>query len=364
VAKQQRMDPGRIERARQSASSKAASSKAASSKAASSKAPSSKYVAPSKPTSGRNRGKSGHPGGRKAGEVRPATLRTWIAGARPQTLLLAVAPVVVGTGAAAVLWVPSPWYFHWVRAVLALVVALSLQIAVNYANDYSDGVRGVDTHRIGPPRLVGSGRAKPRAVLTVAIVFFAIAAVAGALLVWRSGQWWLLAVGAVCIAAGWFYTGGKRPYGYYALGEVAVFVFFGIVPVAGTTYTQAGTVNLESWLGGVAIGCFACAVLVVNNLRDRERDAVSRKRTLAVLLGNRPTRALYAVLMLVPLGLLVFFTVFYLAAGYVFFVAVLVLPAIVIVLFAKTAGEYVSAMRLTLFSAFVYGVGLAAALAF
>lgn len=347
MAKQQRMDPSRIERATQSA----ASSRQAS-----------KNVTPSKPTSGRNRGKSGHPGGRKAGEVRPATLRTWIAGARPQTLLLAVAPVVVGTGAASLLLVP--WYDHWFRAVLALVVALSLQIAVNFANDYSDGIRGVDTNRVGPPRLVGSGRAKPRAVLTVAIVFFAIAAVAGGILVWRSGQWWLLAVGAVCLAAGWFYTGGKHPYGYYALGELAVFVFFGVVPVAGTTYTQTGTVNLEAWLGGVAIGCFACAVLVVNNLRDRERDAVSRKRTLAVLLGNKPTRALYVVLMLVPLGLLAFFTVFYLEAGYVFFVAVLVLPAIVIVLFAKTASEYVSAMRLTLFSAFVYGLGLATALAF
>jgi len=339
VAKQQRMDPRKIERTRQSTS-----------------------ATPSKPTSGRNRGRSGHPGGRKAGEVRPATLRTWIAGARLQTLLLAVAPVVLGTGAASLRMMH--WYDHWFRAVLALIVALALQIGVNFANDYSDGIRGVDTNRVGPPRLVGSGRAKPRAVLTVAIVFFAIAAVAGGILVWRSGQWWLLAVGAVCLAAAWFYTGGKHPYGYYALGEVAVFVFFGVVPVAGTMFTQTGTVNIEAWLGGVALGCYACAVLVVNNLRDRERDAVSRKRTLAVLLGDRPTRALYVVLMLVPMGLLAFYTVFYLDAGYVFFVAILVLPAIVIVLFAKTASEYVTALRLTLFSAFAYGVAVAAALAF
>ena len=332
------MDPRRIERARQS------------------------NTTPSKPTSGRNRGKSGHPGGRKVGEVRPATLSTWIAGARLQTLLLAVAPVAVGTGAASLL-LPH-WYDHWFRAVLALIVALALQIAVNFANDYSDGIRGVDTNRVGPPRLVGSGRAKPRAVLTVAIVFFAIAAVAGGILVWRSGQWWLLAVGAVAFAAAWFYTGGKHPYGYYALGELAVFLFFGIVPVAGTIYTQTGTVNLEAWLGGVAIGCFACAVLVVNNLRDRERDAVSRKRTLAVLMGDKPTRALYVVLMLVPLALLAFFTVFYLEAGYVFFVAILVIPAVTIVLFAKTAQEYRPVLRLTLFSALFYGLGLAAALAF
>ena len=338
MAKQQRMDPRRIERSRTTSTT------------------------PSKPTNGRNRGKSGHPGGRKPGEARPATFGTWVAGARPQTLLLAIAPVAVGFGAGSVLL--TPWYDHWFRGVLALIVALALQIAVNYANDYSDGIRGVDTNRVGPPRLVGSGRAKPRAVLTVAIVFFAIAAVAGGILIWRSGQWWLLAVGAVCFAAAWFYTGGKHPYGYYALGELAVFVFFGIVPVAGTTYTQTGAVNVESWLGGVAIGCFACAVLVVNNLRDRERDAVSRKRTLAVLLGDTPTRVLYVVLMLVPMALLAFYTVFYLAAGYIFFIALMVIPAILIVIFAKTPRELVTAMRLTLYTAFVYGVALAAVLIF
>jgi 1,4-dihydroxy-2-naphthoate octaprenyltransferase len=336
VAKQQRMDPRRTDRAR--------------------------GTAPSKPTQGKNRGKSGHPGGRLTSEARPATLGTWIAGARPQTLLLAIAPVAVGTGAAS-LDLPS-WHTHWVRAVLALIVALSLQIAVNYANDYSDGVRGTDKNRVGPARLVGSGRAKPRAVLTVALVFFGIAAVAGVILVWRSGEWWLLAVGAVCIAAGWFYTGGKRPYGYYALGEVAVFLFFGIVPVAGTMYTQTGTVNLEAWLGGVAIGAFACAVLVVNNLRDREQDALSRKRTLAVFLGNRGTRALYVALMLVPLALLAFYAIFYPLAGFVFFDVLLVLPAILIVILAKTTPEYVTALKATLFAAFLYGIGLGASLAF
>jgi 1,4-dihydroxy-2-naphthoate octaprenyltransferase len=336
VAKQQRMDPRRTDRAR--------------------------GTTPSKPTQGKNRGKSGHPGGRLTSEARPATLGTWIAGARPQTLLLAIAPVAVGTGAAS-LDLPS-WHTHWARAVLALIVALALQIAVNYANDYSDGVRGTDKNRVGPERLVGSGRAKPRAVLTVALVFFGIAAVAGFILVAKSGEWWLLAVGAVCIAAGWFYTGGKRPYGYYALGEVAVFLFFGIVPVAGTMYTQTGTVNVEAWLGGVAIGAFACAVLVVNNLRDREQDAVSRKRTLAVLLGNRGTRALYVVLMLVPLALLAFYTIFYPLAGFVYFDALLVLPAVLIVILAKTAPEDVTALKITLFSAFLYGIGLGAALAF
>jgi 1,4-dihydroxy-2-naphthoate octaprenyltransferase len=338
VAKQQRMDPARIERARTTSTT------------------------PSKPTSGRNRGKSGRPGGRKAGEVRPATLGTWIAGARLQTLLLAVAPVAVGVGAASVEL--NHWTDHWVRAILALVVALSLQIAVNYANDYSDGIRGVDTNRVGPPRLVGSGRAKPRAVLTVALVFFGIAAVAGAILIWRSGEWWLFAVGVVAFAAAWFYTGGKHPYGYFGLGEVSVFIFFGIVPVAGTMYTQTGTVNVEAWLGGVAIGAFACAVLVVNNLRDRERDLISRKRTLAVLLGDRATRVLYVVLMLVPLALLAFYGLFYPLAWFVYFVALAVIPAILIVTTAKAPSEFVTAMRVTLYSAFVYGLGLAAALIF
>ncbi len=317
---------------------------------------------PSKPTRGKNRGRSGRPGGRVTSEANPATLGTWIAGARPQTLLLAIAPVALGTGAAS-LDLPT-WSQHWVRAILALIVALALQIAVNFANDYSDGVRGTDKNRVGPARLVGSGRAKPRTVLTVALVFFGIAAVAGLILIWRSGEWWLIAVGAVCIAAGWFYTGGKRPYGYYALGEVAVFVFFGIVPVAGTMYTQTHTVNIEGWLGGVAIGAFACAVLVVNNLRDLEQDAASRKRTLAVLLGNRGTRALYVVLMLVPMGLLAFYTIFYPLAGFVFFDALLVLPAILIVILAKTSPEYVTALKVTLVAALLYGIGLGAALVF
>jgi 1,4-dihydroxy-2-naphthoate polyprenyltransferase len=322
-----------------------------------------------KAASGKGRGRSGRPGGRPVAEARPATLGTWISGARPQTLPLAIAAVALAYGIASnsavfgdVLWE------HWLRGVGCLVVAVALQIGVNYANDYSDGVRGTDAHRVGPQRLVGSGRAKPRAVLTVALVFFAIAAVAGVLVVWKSGQWWLLAIGAVCIAAAWFYTGGKRPYGYLALGEVAVFIFFGLVPVAGTVFVltsspaKVGTVPLEGWLGGVAAGAFACAVLVVNNLRDRERDAVSRKRTLAVLIGRVPTIVLYVVLMLVPYALLVFFTLFYLNAGYVFFTALAAVPAIVIVLFAKTPRELVTALQLTLLAALLYGLGLGAAL--
>jgi 1,4-dihydroxy-2-naphthoate octaprenyltransferase len=318
-----------------------------------------------------SRGRSGRPGGRPAVETRPATLGTWIAGARPQTLPLAVAAVALGYGAASnTAAFGDSLTMHWLRGLGCLVVAIALQIAVNYANDYSDGVRGTDAHRVGPQRLVGSGRARPRTVLTVAIVFFAIAAVAGALVVWKSDQWWLLAVGAACIAAAWFYTGGKRPYGYYALGEVAVFLFFGLVPVAGTVFVlssspaKVGTVNIEGWLAGVAAGAFACAVLVVNNLRDRERDAASGKRTLAVLIGRIPTIVLYVVLMLVPFGLLAFFVLFYDNAGYVYFTGLAAVPAIIITIFAKTPRELVTALQLTLLSALLYGLGLGAALLF
>lgn len=216
-----------------------------------------------------------------------------MAGARPRTLPAAVAPVAAGTGAAA--WLGGA---DAVRAALALVVALALQVAVNYANDYSDGVRGTDRDRVGPMRLVGSGAASPAAVRTAAILAFAVAAVSGTALVALSGHWWLLAVGAVAVAAAWSYTGGPRPYGYEGLGEVSVFVFFGLVAVLGTTYTQADTVDTAAVAAAVGVGAIACGLLVVNNLRDIPTDAVAGKRTLAVRLGDRGTRRLYAGLMI------------------------------------------------------------------
>lgn len=304
--------------------------------------------------------------GAKLAPPKPATLGTWIAGARPQTLVLSIVPVALGTAAAA--QVMTHWYDHWVRALLCLAVAVFLQIGVNYANDYSDGVRGTDRDRVGPQRLVGSGRAKPRTVRTVAFVFFGLAAVAGAVLVWRTEQWWLLAVGAVCLVAGWLYTGGRRPYGYLGLGELAVFVFFGIVPTAGTMFVQVLDVNVEAWLAGAAAGVFAAAVLVANNARDRERDAANGKRTLAVLLGNLGTRILYVVLLLVPFGILAFFAVFYEPgsgsgfAPYVYFAGVAALPAILIATTGRTAREWVLVLKLTLATSLLYGLGLAAAI--
>jgi 1,4-dihydroxy-2-naphthoate octaprenyltransferase len=221
-----------------------------------------------------------------------ATSAQWLAGARPRTLPAAVAPVFVGTGVAAALD-----GFRPVPAVLALVVALALQVAVNYANDYSDGRRGTDTDRVGPMRLVGSGAATPGQVLAAAAAAFAIAGVAGLALAALS-SWWLLAVGAVCIAAAWTYTGGPLPYGYRALGEVFVFVFFGLVAVVGTTFVQTRTLPGLAFAAAVPPGLLIVALLVVNNLRDITGDAAVGKRTLAVVVGDRATRIGYAGLLL------------------------------------------------------------------
>lgn len=222
-----------------------------------------------------------------------ATFAQWVEGARPRTLPNAIAPVIAGTGAAA--WLGSA---NWWKAVLALVVAMAMIIGVNYANDYSDGIRGTDDVRAGPLRLVGAKVATPRAVLTAAMMSLGVAAVAGVALAWLSAPW-LIAVGAVCIAGAWLYTGGKKPYGYLGLGEVAVFVFFGLVAVLGTQYTQALRIDWVGVAAAVAMGSLSSAVLVANNLRDIPTDKESGKITLAVRLGDARTRLLYQVLLLV-----------------------------------------------------------------
>jgi 1,4-dihydroxy-2-naphthoate polyprenyltransferase len=224
-----------------------------------------------------------------------ATLAQWVEGARPRTLPTALSPVIVGTGAAIGAGVVAP-----AQAVLALIVAVSLMIGVNYANDYSDGIRGTDDDRVGPLRLVGSQLAAPSTVRAVALCSLAVAALAGLTLVSLSQHWWLIAVGAACIAAAWFYTGGSRPYGYFGLGEVAVFVFYGLVGVLGTALTQSGPPGALAVLAAIGVGMLTSAVLVANNLRDIPTDAAVGKRTLAVLLGDRETRRLYAALTLLP----------------------------------------------------------------
>jgi 1,4-dihydroxy-2-naphthoate octaprenyltransferase len=220
-----------------------------------------------------------------------ATPAQWIAGARPRTLPAAVAPVLAGTAIA--LWEHEA---VWWKALLALAVSLLLQIGVNYANDYSDGIRGTDDARVGPLRLVGSGVASARSVKLAAFASLGAAGLVGLVLA-ATTAWWLVGVGLVSILAAWFYTGGKRPYGYMGLGEVMVFVFFGLVAVLGTTYVQTEEFELPALYAAIGIGAFACAILVANNLRDIPTDTISGKHTLAVALGEERTRYLYGLLL-------------------------------------------------------------------
>jgi len=224
------------------------------------------------------------------------SLDDWVAGARPRTLWTAITPVLVGTAAA-----NAVGESDFVLALLALGVGLALQVGVNFANDYSDGVRGTDVDRVGPDRLVATGKATPSAVKRAAFGSFGVAAVLGLLLVALSGFWWLLAVGLVAIVAAWYYTGSDRPYGYAGWGEASVFVFFGPVATLGTMYTQAGTVTWWAVVASVGLGLFAVAMLLVNNIRDIPTDTVAGKRTLAVRVGDVRARRLYSASVSLPL---------------------------------------------------------------
>ncbi|NYF17790.1 1,4-dihydroxy-2-naphthoate octaprenyltransferase [Microbacterium sp. AK009] len=283
-----------------------------------------------------------------------ATARDWIGAARLRTLPLAVTPVLIGTGAS-MLVLDS---LRWVVALCCLAVAVCLQIAVNYANDYSDGIRGTDDFRVGPARLTGARKAKPRTVLIVALVFFGLAAVAGLAVVIRTQQWWLLLVGAVCIVAAWFYTGGKRPYGYYGLGEIVVFVFFGLVATLGTTWVQALALPQEAWFGAVGAGLFACAVLLANNLRDIEQDRAAGKRTLSVLIGRRGSQVLFTVLILLPFVVSGWIALFYPIAWLTLFGLLAALPAVLIVWTYRLPRELVVALALSSLASLTYGVFL------
>ncbi len=229
-----------------------------------------------------------------AEEPRVARPRDWLAGTRPRTLPAAVVPVFIGTGVAFGYGKFSPW-----RAVLALVVALALQIGVNYANDYSDGIRGSDERRVGPTRLVAAGLARPKQVLAAAFACFGVACVAGLVLAIFT-SWWLILVGAAAVAAGWFYTGGSHPYGYRGFGEIAVFAFFGVAAVAGTAYVQLVRFTWLELVAAIPAGLLSCALLMINNLRDIDSDAEVGKRTLAVMLGDARSRTVYVASLLVP----------------------------------------------------------------
>lgn len=237
---------------------------------------------------------------RETSQKYPATTRDWIKGARPHTWANAFAPVIAGTGAAAALD-----SFHAGRALLAFLVAWALIIGVNYANDYSDGIRGTDDDRTGPARLTGGGIAKPVHVKYAAFAAFTVAGIAGIGLSIAAHAAWMILVGALCIAGAWFYTGGKNPYGYRGLGEVAIFIFFGLIAVLGTEYTQAGK---ASWVGlglAVGIGAMSSAVNLANNIRDIPSDSKAGKITLAVRLGNERARQLFSIALLIPILLTV-----------------------------------------------------------
>ncbi len=289
-----------------------------------------------------------------------ATAQQWWKGARPRTLPAAIAPIAVGAGLGA-----QAGAFDLGRVLLALGVAVLLQIGVNYANDYSDGVRGTDATRVGPVRLVGQGLASAATVKRAAYAAFAGAAILGLILVILTMQWWLLLVGGASITAAWLYTGGPRPYGYAGLGETFVFVFFGIVPVIGTAYVQTLTITGTDVLASVGVGLLSCAILVTNNLRDRDGDAEAGKRTLAVRLGDERTRTLYTALvtgaLVIPILLIPATSP---AVGLAMLSGLLAIVPLRIVLSGASGAALIPALASTGVLLLVYGLSLGALLAF
>lgn len=286
-------------------------------------------------------------------------IKLWIEGARLRTLPLAISPIAIGAGAAA-----AAKSFNLGLTLLALAVALFLQIGVNFANDYSDGIRGTDEHRVGPLRLTGSKSVRPEAVKFAAFLFFGLAALAGAVIVLLTQHWWFIAVGIAAIVAAWFYTGGKSPYGYSGLGEIAVFIFFGLVATYGTAFIQIERFDINAVLGSIAAGFFASAVLMVNNIRDIETDRHVGKRTLAVKVGKKWAKAIYLSLIWLPFLILFPYPFIYPATIFAWASVLLVVPATLIVATAKTPKELILALKLTSFASLVYAllfaIGLAA----
>ena len=286
-------------------------------------------------------------------------LRWWVAGARLRTLPLAIAPVALGAGSALLADSFSPLLLG-----LALFVAVSLQVGVNFANDYSDGIRGTDDQRVGPPRLTASGLVQPQLVKQAAMISFAVAALAGGTIVLLTGLWWLVLVGAAAIAAAWLYTGGSKPYGYAGFGEIVVFVFFGLVATAGTAAIMVGRVPTEAWWTGSAAGFFAAAVLLVNNIRDIDTDTAAGKKTLAVRIGRKPAIALLVSFLVMPYLILGVLSLVFFFAPVVFITSVLTGVIVVMVLTSKTPKDLVTALGLMSLNALLYALGLGAAIAF
>lgn len=280
-----------------------------------------------------------------------AKISNWVTGARVRTLPLAAAPVMLGSATASLVD-----RFDLMLAIGALLVALFLQIGVNYANDYSDGVRGTDDNRVGPLRLTASGLVRPKAVKLAAFITFAIAGVIGLAMVAFVGQWWLIGVGAIAILAAWYYTGGKTPYGYAGLGEVAVFVFFGLVATVGTNYLMTLTLDPLAVIMGSASGLYASAVLLVNNIRDRATDEVAGKKTIAVRLGDKRSRVLFLLMIFIPVALNLLLILIYPATVIGLLNLLLLVPISGIALSGKTPKELVTALKLTSLAGFGYGL--------
>ena len=288
-----------------------------------------------------------------------ATAAQWWQGARPRTLPAALAPVAAGSGIAA-------FYdsFDGIRAVLALAVALSFQVGVNYANDYSDGIRGTDDVRVGPLRLTASGLADPESVKRAAFACFAVGSLCGLVLVALTGQWWLIAVGLASVLAAWFYTGGRVPYGYRGLGEVMVFLFFGVVATVGTSYVQTLTFTALAWTTSAGVGALACALLVVNNLRDIPTDTAVGKRTLAVRLGDTRTRVLYVALVTIALIVTVLLSALWTEWALISLVAFIpAVPPVGAVAQGKTGRDLIPVLVATGQTQLLYGVLLGLGLA-
>jgi 1,4-dihydroxy-2-naphthoate octaprenyltransferase len=297
---------------------------------------------------------------------KPSSLKLWVGGARLRTLPLAIAPIFAASGVTNALQA-----FNWTLTLLCLAVALLLQIGVNFANDYSDGIRGTDDYRVGPARLTASKVVPAESVKRAALISLGLGALAGVLVIVISAQWWLLAVGALAVVAAWYYTGGKHPYGYAGLGELVVFVFFGLVAVFGTVYVQypklfeTVEVVLVTAPAAVGVGLYASAVLMINNIRDIETDIPAGKKTLAVLIGKTPAKLLFVLMIWLPLVLNFGYAMAGLPAAFAFPLAVvfLVSPITLIAITAKTPAENILALKLTSYSALLFAfllmVGLA-----
>ena len=279
----------------------------------------------------------------------------WLTGARLRTLPLAFGPVLLGSASA---WTAGS--FDPLSASLALLVAVSLQIGVNYANDYSDGIRGTDDYRVGPPRITGSGLVEPGLVKRAAFVFFSVAVAAGGALIVLAGAWWLVLVGALAVWAAWSYTGGTRPYGYRGLGELVVFIFFGPVATVGTAFVQAGFIPWESLLTGSAMGFFAAAVLMMNNLRDIDPDQQAGKRTLSVHIGAKASKRLITLFLVSPYLLLLVLFGDYPWSPLVLLTSVLVAVAGFQVWTATRPARLISALQLASAASLVFAASLTA----